>query len=443
MPRRKVTFAPKEETPEPKRHRSKSKKAAPEPKSTSKAEPEPNPSPPSKKQSAKKDNAQAKAQVAEKPKHDKKKQDLVHTRAGPSPNVVNQNYEMFLSQLTEVVPGVMNVRFYEMYKDAWDYIEEEMPDLSKEEQRANTLETFQQFLGEVPDWDIERIEEETDYVMGELPYLREALRQMLIARVTILMSVRHDKRTQGDFEFVMPPDTEIIHTFFIRAAKRLRSKALLYCHLDQDGVRMDEVEIEDNTLAAEDIVRRSLEKSIPALVPLQEVCESHLIDPHPEDDEIHDGEDFDSGEGEYSYEYDEEGEEGESYEYSYSGESSSGSLSVSGDEEPEEDPVEDADDLNNLGPGDVKSTDVPLVPDDVPADKEAAATAIMSGDSKKEVKLKHQASALLDLIEDLKAKRKRVPKKHKTVLASVDEEIADREAQLYRVKKKIHKEGKK
>lgn len=367
----------------------------------------------------------------------------------------------------EVVPGVLNVRFYEMYKDAWDFVESEQPDLNSDQQWKSTLEVFQQLLGEIPDWELDRIEEETESVIAELPYLREALRQMLIARVSILMSIRHDKRTRANFEFVMPPDAEIIHTFFIRAAKRLRGKAALYYHL------VDEIVREDNTLEAEDIIRRSLEKSIPSLVPLQQVVQSHLIEPHDEeeeeaaaaaedeaqnDDNADDGEDTENDDDAYD-EYEEEGYEEEGYEEE--GEDSDdeeGDEDEDEDEEdddgvddsieqevidelPEEDYIDDGGELDDVSPDATAGNATPIAREDAPADKSAAAVAIFADDSPRKAELKKKASLLQTMIDELKAKRRRVPKKHKTVIASIEEEIASREAQMARVEKKLVKSG--
>lgn len=350
---------------------------------------------------------------------------------------VRQNYDVLKTQLLEVVPQVMLERFYEMYKDAWNYATTRYPDVDEDTLMDKTIAIFQQMMGDVHNWREDRILEEAEHLNTELPYFREALRQLLIARVTILLSVRHDRRTDANFEFVMPPDTEIAHTLYKRASKRLRARARLFVHT------LDEVDVEQNTGTIEEIIQGGLEKSITCLVPLQQVVETHYAaeetsdgarddDDDNENDDDEDNEDDDSGmtSGEFS------ADEEEDYEEEIEEEEESGDTEDEDDDEDEED---EDDDASAKSVHETPSTKVPLVPEDAPADRSAKETAVFSNDSSKEIKLKTKMSQLQSLIEDLHDRRARVPKKHKTLLRSMDEEIAEREEQLARTKKRLQK----
>ena len=358
-----------------------------------------------------------------------KKETHVRTRGLVSPTVVRANYDMFMSQLLEAVPSVMNARFYEMYLDAWSYCKNKYPDADDAARRQETLTAFQKLLGQVPNWKPERLADETEVMQKELPWLRKVLQQMLIARVSILMSIRDDERTRGDFEFVMPPDETIVRTFFDRAAKRLRGHAKWYDHT------VDEEDREENTMLAEDLIRDSLEKSIPALVPLKNVVHEHLERPAAADEEKVVNEESDEGEYDYEYEYGAEEEDEESY----SGLSASASASGS-DEAVDERLPEDGSASQSDEPAPPPRATAAIVdPADVPEDPSAALETVVDGDSDKAVKLKVKARDLRELLDDLHTRRSKVPRKQKTVLAALDDEIEYREQQLKRVRHKIEK----
>lgn len=353
-----------------------------------------------------------------------------------STNDMNQNYETFFAQISETVPPVLNERFYEMYKGAYQFVisERDFAGLSVSDIEYKTIEVFQHLLGAIRQWSDERIEEETEYVVGSLKYFRSALRQMLVARVSILMSMRDDARTHANFQFEMPDDKTIVHKIFVRAAKRLRARASLYRHL-VNGRKIDDVQREQNTLEAEDIIRSSLKGSIIALVPLEDVVERHFE--KPEDipaEEVAVADDDNEEEEAAAAENDEDEEDSE--------EATTDEDDDDDSPQPEMTRKELADGLlaeaRQKDGGD--SAPIPLAPEDVPADKTAAESAVMVGDSQKTVQLKEKLGGLQALLNDLRAERARTPKKQHTILRSIDEEIAAREQQLEKTKKKLKEE---
>ena len=175
------------------------------------------------------------------------------------------NYETFMGQVIEKLPPVINGSIYDMYKDAWEYCKRKLKDKGK------TLRLFQKLLAEVPKWDAQTIKEETDRTMAQLPWLREVLRQMLVARVHILMSVRYDQETSiRDFKFDMPSNEQVVHKFLIRASKYIRGRPSLYNH------QIDEIDRETNTMEAEELISKAVKRTISDLVPLEQIVERHL-----------------------------------------------------------------------------------------------------------------------------------------------------------------------
>lgn len=372
------------------------------------------------------------------------KRDVV--RGNMSADAVQQNYTTYMSQLLDVLPGIISERIYNIYKDAWQYVSEHMASDNADTHRKHVIRVFQQLLGDIANWELERLQEETRVISGEIPYLREVIRHLLISRVAILMSYGN-RRSGGEveFEFVMPQNEEIVHTFMLRAAKRIRPKAFLYYHLVDD-----EVEIDANTLEAEEIIRASLERAIPALVPLQQVAQKHLTEHEPdeEDGEGEEEESFEYDEEEESFEYDEEEEsfefdEEEEEEAESAENSSEGTLNskeeVAATEmefvPPEQDNVDEEGEEKNKPLEHVAMT---LAPEDTPID--TPASVVLSTDTPTEVKLKKKASTLLEMLDKLRAEREMTPKRQTAVIEALDEEIAERERQLARTEKRLQKD---
>ena len=338
------------------------------------------------------------------------RKDIVRTvRADTS--TVSASHDMFLSQLLESVPVVINERLYEIYLDACDFVEQYQGELSGEEKQRYILRVFQQLLGEIKNWDNERVAEESEHLNATIPWLRDVLRQMLAARVSILMSVRDDRLTQNNFQFVMPSNEKITHMFYTRVAKRIRGKAALYRN------DLDESEREYNTLEAQDLIKSVLERSIPALVPLEEVVQTHLIEGRHHDEEELEVEVEPEPEPEQEPEdtpQEEEEEEDKNENLSVSDDAVSSSVN------------EEANEMS-----------VPIVPEDEPADPTIAQTTIMEGDDGKSAKLKTKMRELREKLDTLKSRRKMVPRRQTAVIKAIDEEITYRETQLNRVRRKL------
>ena len=175
------------------------------------------------------------------------------------------SYGAYKDQTLDKLAPIINQAIYEIWTDAWNYC------ITEHKSASQCNKVFQQLLGEVDKWDEDVIHEETERVMNELTWLREVLRQMLSLQVYILMAVRYEQRTQPpDFEFQLPTDQVIVHKIFQRCARHLRGHIDLYNHQVDDGTRAE------NTLLAEEIIKRCISRVIDELVPLERVVERHF-----------------------------------------------------------------------------------------------------------------------------------------------------------------------
>lgn len=367
-----------------------------------------------------------------------------------SPQLMATNYETFMSHILEDLPPVLNERFFQLYSEAWEFAQNEVSDGDEDEQFQFALKTFQMILKEIPNWNTDRITEETEAVFSELPHLRNVLRQMITSRISILMSVRNDMRTRGNFEFSMPSRDEIVHHLFLHTGRKLRGKAKLYSHLVEDEDR------ELNTIELEDIIRAEVKRAIPKLVPVSKVVETHLTNPPPDDADVlveeeaadndnnaesddednvsaADEDDADAGEADAD-----EADTGAESDTDDADADESDSVEVQEDELPQ-----DSEQVSGVALAvDAEADDVALAPEDAPADVDAAKLATVEGDSERKAQLKRQARELVALVEKLESSLTRIPKKQKMVRASLQEELDMRQTQLKRIEKKIARKKK-
>jgi hypothetical protein len=388
-----------------------------------------------------------------------------------STNDMQLQFDGYMSELKQLLPEFLNEQFYELYKSSYEMAVRQGTQNGDFE---NTIvQTFENVLRAIPSWSQTDVEAHiktywTDKHALTIDDLRPVVRQLLVLRVGLLMSVRDDARTHANFNFVMPSDTTIVHSLLKRAARGLRINPQLYMHME-NGKSISERQREKNTFAAEEIIRQSIHGAIQDLVPIHDVVKRHFVE-KPQDippEQIASSssseESFSSSsssssnseekiakyiedEGE-SYEVEEEEnyevEEEENYEVE--------------EEEEEEEVVETKKEtrrkkkkvidqlLDNTTIGndsdEEPSKPVRLAKADVPADKSAAKIAIMENDSKKVIAIKEDVvkKGYEKKISTLKAQLKDAKKKGlpRFAIKTLEEELKSHEEKLHAQEKKL------
>lgn len=195
----------------------------------------------------------------------KKKQQKLPISETINPQFAQVNYNTYMFQVKEHVAPVILNSLQLIYNDACKYCEEEQLD------EAQRFKVFQKALGDIKHWSDEELEEETEEFMGQVPWLRDVLRQILVSQVHILLSARADKYVPDPkFEFSMPSEDQIVFKFLVRAAKTVKPRARLFDH------QLEDEEIDANLIEAEEVVRKSIERTIHTLVPIEKIVESHF-----------------------------------------------------------------------------------------------------------------------------------------------------------------------
>ena len=385
---------------------------------------------------------------------------------------VNTSFETFQSQLLDALPPLMNEVIYNMYLEAWEYVEESGEAEDEDDAVQRTLYVFQQILAQVKDWDEAKIEKETKFLTKKLKWLREVLRQMLISRVVILLSVQGDEFKKPNFEFEMPSNESIVHSLYLKVTKRIRARVSLYNHL------VSEEEREMNTIEAEEIIQNAIKRAIPSLVPIDKVMEAAAAQAQAQAqeeeecsavvDEVSVDEECSNEEVSVEQEQEEQEEEVSNNEVS-NNEVSNNEVSnnegdsIEGDSNNEEGSIEEAavvdekvsdekvSDEKEEGDDEMASSssekeekeekpDIVLDREQIPNDPSVVEETVFEDDSPKEIKLKGKAKKLKQLLESLEEQLRQTPKRQKTIRASLKEEIDFRLEQLEKVRKRLNDE---
>lgn len=167
----------------------------------------------------------------------------------------NYNYQTYMDQVTERVPPLVVDSLVNIYEDAIEFCKSTKGYNPDDKQRV-----FVTLLGEVPAWDDQDVAEETAHFRKAAPWMFKVIKQILVAQVRILLSVRGDEYVaKPRFDFQMPSDSEIVMKLMGNAAKKMRRHVDLFMGAEPDVV------------AIEDLVRDSVKRTIQNLVPLSEI----------------------------------------------------------------------------------------------------------------------------------------------------------------------------
>ncbi len=189
----------------------------------------------------------------------KKKQQVIN------PQIAQVNYDTYTFQVLEHVSPVIVNSLSQIYNDALQYSDQELNDTSE---RFNV---FKKLLSDVKLWDDDEIAEETTEFMRDVPWLRDVLRQIIVAQVHIMLSARADQYiSEPKFAFEMPSEETIVYTILTRAAKSVRSRPRLFDHA------LDEEQIQTNFDEIEELVRKSLKRTVITLVPIDEIAKAQF-----------------------------------------------------------------------------------------------------------------------------------------------------------------------
>jgi hypothetical protein len=170
----------------------------------------------------------------------------------------NYNYQTYMDQVTERVPPLVVDSLVNIYEDAIEFCKTTKGYTADDKQRV-----FVTLLSEVPSWDAEDVAEETAHFRKAAPWMFKVIKQILVAQVRILLSVRGDEFVAKPvFDFQMPSDSEIVMKLMGNAAKKLRRHVDLFLGSEPD------------VAAIEDLVRESVKRTIQNLVPLSEIVSS-------------------------------------------------------------------------------------------------------------------------------------------------------------------------
>lgn len=191
------------------------------------------------------------------------KEHVVYKRADPS--IAQVNYDTYKEQVLVYVPPVVIEAFTDIYQDACTHCRSELQDPLLQQR----FKVFQQLLKEVNEWEEDIVDEEAERFREQIPWLRDALRQILINQVNILLSMKNDRYiTNAKFTFEMPTENEIVYHIMKNCARAVKPHARLFDH------DLEDIDCQTNLAKMDEVVRRAVELSISSLVPIADIVKA-------------------------------------------------------------------------------------------------------------------------------------------------------------------------
>ena len=137
----------------------------------------------------------------------------------------------------------------------------------KNENDLNTLQLFQKFLAEIPNWSTKIIYNETQRILKNIDYLEDLITAVYISNIRMLCSLKtKDKK----MKIKIPKIDTFIHKCYIEAAKELWLSTYLF---DESK---DSLKIQKNKRKIIDIIKFSIEEVIRKSLPIRTILKDYL-----------------------------------------------------------------------------------------------------------------------------------------------------------------------
>jgi hypothetical protein len=158
---------------------------------------------------------------------------------------------------------------------------------SCEDKDKESLLYFQKELENVPLWNSEVIQDETNRILEDCVYFHELLTAVFISNVRILSSVKLSN-TKKKVEITIPNNDKFIHKCYVNVSKLIYSDPYLFSLKKYDN------NIFNNTKDVYMVIEDAITDAIRDLLPIKSILNSYLCD--DDNEEIEDTEDTEDAE---------------------------------------------------------------------------------------------------------------------------------------------------
>tara|TARA_Y100000741_G_scaffold363121_1_gene350610 strand:+ start:420 stop:1346 length:927 start_codon:yes stop_codon:yes gene_type:complete len=140
--------------------------------------------------------------------------------------------------------------------------------LQLDENKMNTLlPIFQKMLSEIPNWNNQIIQSETNRIKKSIPHIEDLLTAVFISNMRLLCSV---KNNQKKIKVKIPKIDVFIHKCYIYTARELWQTVYLFSETK------DKLKKQENNKKIEEIIIRSIENVIRKLLPIKTILNDYL-----------------------------------------------------------------------------------------------------------------------------------------------------------------------
>lgn len=112
----------------------------------------------------------------------------------------------------------------------WSIYDNALKACERNSQPEKTLQTFQNLLTRVPQWNTETLDKEVDRIIkaSKCDYLDDLLLGVFVSYIRAFASLQQSEATHVNLEFERPTTTKFIHSYYIAVARKAWQQAYLF-----------------------------------------------------------------------------------------------------------------------------------------------------------------------------------------------------------------------
>ena len=112
----------------------------------------------------------------------------------------------------------------------WSIYDNAMKAAERNSQPEKTLQTFQNLLTRIPQWNTETLDKEVDRIIkaSKCDYLDDLMLGVFVSYIRAFASLQQSDATHVNLEFERPATAKFIHTYYIAVARKAWQQAYLF-----------------------------------------------------------------------------------------------------------------------------------------------------------------------------------------------------------------------
>jgi hypothetical protein len=148
----------------------------------------------------------------------------------------------------------------------------------EEPQAKKQLWKFQEYLSQVPEWNVDKVQREVQKLVGEIQcdYLEELITAVFIAHTKVLTAIRVGNKNKR-VQITIPKIDHFLHRALSESSRLLWSSAYLFNN------EISPIEKQKNHRQVEQLLHDGIAQAIRGLLPVKSILKDYLAE--PEDDE--------------------------------------------------------------------------------------------------------------------------------------------------------------